>query len=350
MINWTNQIIKDDTTIKAALTLMDQLGIVNNDLFVINESRQLVGSLSDGDIRRALLGGKSLDESVTSAMFTTPVISNSLTLSAEVYAKCKKKNIRFVPVVDEQRIVLFVVDIEDIHVSLPIDAILMAGGKGTRLLPLTEKTPKPLLKVGNKPIIEHNIDRLVSHGVSNFYVSIHYLGDMLKDYFKDGSPKGIKISYIEEEKPMGTIGSVKLEKDYSSDALLIMNSDLLTDINFSDFYKAFTENNADMAIAVSAYTIDVPYAVLEISEENFVLGLSEKPQFKYHSNAGIYILKKELLDLIPEGEFFDITDLIGKLIEMKKKIFAFPILGYWLDIGKMDDYRRAQEDIKYLKF
>lgn len=350
MTNWEKHIIRQNTTIREALALMDQLGIVNNDLFVVDENKKLLGSMSDGDIRRAMIKGAGVDDNVEKAMYPDPTTAAENSITGELIRKCKQKNIRFIPVINENKQVINIIDIDTIRGQLPVDAVLMAGGKGSRLLPLTENTPKPLLKVGDKAIIEHNIDRLIRHGVSNFYISINYLGHMIQDHFGNGAGKGVNIKYIEENEPMGTIGSVKLEKSYASDSLLVMNSDLLTNINFSDFYNAFIESGADMCVAVTTYTIDVPYAVLDLSDANLVLALKEKPTYTYHSNGGIYLIKKDLLELIPDNTFFDITDLMEKMIKFNKTVYAFPIMGYWLDIGKMDDYRRAQEDIRYLKF
>jgi len=349
MIQWKLQIIDDKSSIKDALQRIEQLGIINNDLFVVNEKEELLGSLSDGDLRRATLKGIGIGESVTKAMHSSPLFGRMNKITPDLVDKCREKNIRFLPVVNDRGCIVQILDLLETQVALPVDVVLMAGGKGSRLLPLTEKVPKPLLKVGEKPIIEHNIDRLIKFGVTDFYISINYLGHLLKQYFGDGSAKQAKIEYICEEKPMGTIGSVKLHNNYQSEALLIMNADLLTNINFSDFYKAFITSDADMCVATTSYTVEVPYAVLEVTDNSRVTSLREKPSYTFHSNAGIYIIKKKILDLIPVDSFFDITDLMENLISSGMKVHSFPIIGYWLDIGKKDDYYRAQEDIKYLK-
>ncbi|MNM72326.1 D-glycero-alpha-D-manno-heptose 1-phosphate guanylyltransferase [compost metagenome] len=226
----------------------------------------------------------------------------------------------------------------------------MAGGEGKRLRPLTEKTPKPLLLVGEKPIIEYNIDRLKEVGVHTINISINYLGDQLEQYFGDGSQKDIRINYVRETKPLGTIGSVLLVEDFDHEDIIIMNSDLLTNIDFNDFFKTYQEAKADMIVATTSYHVDVPYAVLEVSENNAVKSLKEKPRYTYYSNAGIYILKKNLLSMIPQDKFFDITDLMDRIIEMDLKLVTYPINGYWLDIGKHEDFKKAQEDIKHIKF
>src|SRR5690606_20149600 len=229
------------------------------------------------------------------------------------------------------------------------DALLMAGGEGKRLRPLTEKTPKPLLKIGEKPIIEYNIDRLRNVGIKNVNISVNYLAEQLVEYFGDGSERGLNIKYVHEDKPLGTIGSILLVDHFKHDDIIVMNSDLLTNIDFIDFFRLYKDTGADMAVAATSYHVDVPYAVLEVNKTNTVRSLKEKPRYTYYSNAGIYILNKSLLKMIPKGEFFDITDLMDRVIEMNLKLITYPINGYWLDIGKHEDFKKAQEDIKHIK-
>src|SRR5690606_6964271 len=188
--------------------------------------------------------------------------------------------------------------------------------EGKRLRPLTENTPKPLLKVGDKPIIEYNIERLAKVGVKKINLSINYLGDQLVEYFGDGKDRNLNIQYVREEKPLGTIGSILLIDHFDHDDIIVMNSDLLTNIDYVDFFQTYKKSQADMAVAATSYHVDVPYAVLEVNEVNTVKSLKEKPRYTYYSNAGIYILKRSLLRMIPEDQFFDITDLMDRVIEM----------------------------------
>lgn len=348
-MNYLNDhVITLNTTIRQALSVLDKQGLIANVLFVVNDDNILQGSLTDGDIRRALLRGIEISAFVDKAMkkdchyLTRPFDKKEVDTSKSI-------GITFIPVVDEQKRITSILNLKNYKSFIALDAVLMAGGKGKRLYPLTEKTPKPLLKVGERPIIEHNIDRLIKFGIDNIFISINYLGEKLISHFGDGSEKGINISYINETSPLGTVGSVKLaEKDLNKDTILVMNSDLLTTIDFAEFYNAFTESSADMAVAATSYHVDVPYAVLEVKEDNIVHSLKEKPRYTYYSNAGIYLIKKDVLPYIPDNEKFDSTDLMEKLIQEGKKIITFPIIGYWLDIGKMDDYKKAQEDIKHL--
>jgi NDP-sugar pyrophosphorylase family protein len=262
----------------------------------------------------------------------------------------KKNGIFFVPVLDEQNGLVEILNLHEYKALLPVDTVIMAGGKGQRLMPLTKNTPKPLLKVGDKPIIEHTIDRLSQFGIRNLHISINYLGDQLVSHFGDGNKKNLNIQYVREKEPLGTIGSVKLIDGFENDIILVMNSDILTTIDFYEFYEAFVKEDADMAIAATTYQVDIPYAVLEVNEANVLQSLKEKPRYTYYSNAGIYFMKKSVIDYIPKDTFYDVTDLITFLVSNNKKVISFPLMGYWLDIGKHEDYKKAQQDINHLNF
>jgi dTDP-glucose pyrophosphorylase len=343
-------IIHTNYTIRDALAILDKQGLIANVLFVVDDEGVLQGSLTDGDVRRSLLKGLNIDSSVQEAMKRDCHCLQKDNVNKKEMDLCKSLGIIFLPVVDDEKKIVSILNLKNYKGFIALDAVLMAGGKGKRLYPLTEKIPKPLLKIGDRPIMEHNIDRLKNFGIANVFVSINYLGEQLIEYFGDGSQKGINITYIKEEKPLGTVGSIKLaENDFKEDTILIMNSDLLTTIDFAEFYDAFISSNADMAVAATSYHVDIPYAVLEVKENNTVQSLKEKPRYTFYSNAGIYLIKKELLSYIPSDEIFDSTDLMEKLINNGKKLITYPILGYWLDIGKLDDYKKAQEDIKHIK-
>jgi dTDP-glucose pyrophosphorylase len=341
-------LIQENATIKDAMLLLNGMGLEAINIFVVNEQQQILGSVTDGDIRRAILA-----DTPTSAPISKAMNTNFKYLVAGKYtnadlAAIRKKNIRLVPVTDEQKTFIELIDLNNMLGYLPVDVVMMAGGKGVRLRPLTEDKPKPMLPVGDKPIIEHNIDRLIKNGVKNIYLSVNYLGNIIKNHFKDGKSKNININYIEETEQLGTVGSVKLHTNYEHDVLLVMNSDLLTTIDFADFYESFIQSGADMAVASTSYTVNVPYAILELGDGNKVTSLKEKPQYSYSSNAGIYLLKKELLALIPEGRY-DITELMDEILKQNRLLVTYPITGYWLDIGQLEDYKKAQEDIKHLQ-
>ena len=240
-----------------------------------------------------------------------------------------------------------VIDLEITKSILPLECMIMAGGRGKRLSPLTDKIPKPMLLLGGKPIIEHNIDRLISFGIKKIYISLRYLGEKIQNYFGDGSSKGIQIIYIWEDKPLGTAGALSLVNEFETEHILLLNSDLFTNVNFEDMYLKLINENADMVVASKEYKVDIPFAVFDCEGEQ-VSSFKEKPTYLYHSNAGIYIFKKELISKIPKNSNFDITDLMDLLIKDKGKLIHDPIRGYWIDIGKPIDYKNAQDFIKHI--
>lgn len=341
-------LIQKENSVREALIKLDELAS-DAILFIVDESNKLIGSLTDGDLRRGFIKGLGFENSILEFVQANPKFVYDDEFDQSKLEEFKSRNFKIIPILNKDHQIVDILNFKTRTTLLPVDAVLMAGGEGKRLRPLTENTPKPLLKVGDKPIIEYNIDRLAKVGVENIYLSINYLGEQLEDYFQDGAAKQLKIKYIREDKPLGTIGSVLLVDDFEHDEILVMNSDLLTNIDFEDFYKMFKNSDADMAVAATTYSVDVPYAVLETDEGQRVKSLKEKPKYNYFSNAGIYLLKKEVLNMIPKGSFFDITDLMERILEMNLNLVTYPINGYWLDIGKHEDFKKAQEDIKHIK-
>ncbi|MGZ6554831.1 MAG: nucleotidyltransferase family protein, partial [Bacteroidia bacterium] len=300
--------------------------------------------------RRGFIRNLNFEDSILAFIQKNPISIIRKNYTLKELEDYRRKNYRIIPILDEEGVIVDLLNFRIQQTIIPTDVVLMAGGEGKRLMPLTEKTPKPLLKVGDKPIIEYNIDRLLHFGIKNIWLSINYLGDQLVDYFGDGNGKNARISYVKEHKPLGTIGSLLLVDQFEHDDILVMNSDLLTNIDFADFYSTFKEADADMAVAATSYHVDVPYAVLEVDGKNLATSLKEKPRYTYYSNAGIYFLKKHLLEMIPRNQFYNITDLMEAILACGKKLVTYPITGYWLDIGNPEDFKQAQEDIKHLKF
>ncbi|MCO5229802.1 MAG: nucleotidyltransferase family protein [Chitinophagales bacterium] len=341
-------IIDCDTSINLALNQLNMLSI-DAILFVIDKNNKLIGSLTDGDLRRGFIKGLDFSNKLTDFVQPNPVYIRLGDKNAiDILDTYRKKNYKVIPILNNENEIVDIVNFRIQSTIVPVDVVLMAGGEGKRLRPLTLNTPKPLLVVGDKPIIEHNIDRLSKFGIKNIYLSVNFLRNQIIEYFKDGSHKGLNIKYVKEDKPMGTVGSVLLVDHFEHDDIIIMNSDLLTNIDYEDFYRSYKLSGSDMAVAATSYNVDVPYAVLEVNEFNEVKSLKEKPRYTYYSNAGIYILKKSLLDLIPKDTFFDITDLMEVVLERNMKLFTYPITGYWLDIGRPEDFKKAQEDIRHL--
>ncbi|WP_312906086.1 nucleotidyltransferase family protein [Sphingobacterium multivorum] len=340
--------ILQSRSVREALIKLDSLAS-DAILFVVDDYNKLLGSLTDGDLRRGFIRGLDFNHQLMDFIQNSPKYILEKRYSLDKLESFKANHFKVVPIVNENHIIVDILNFRIQSTIIPADAVLMAGGEGKRLRPLTENTPKPLLKVGEKPIIEYNIDRLKKVGVKNVNLSINYLGDQLIEYFGDGTDRNLNIRYVRENKPLGTIGSILLVEHFEHDDIIVMNSDLLTNIDYADFFKTYKESESDMAVAATSYQVDIPYGVLEVNESNVVKSLKEKPRYTYFSNAGIYILKKELLKMIPEDKFFDITDLINRVIEMNLKLITYPINGYWLDIGKHDDFKKAQEDIKHIK-
>ncbi len=346
MIDYTKHMINANNNIKDAFIKLNEVPY-NLTLFVKNNEGKMVGTLTDGDIRRGFLKGLDLSDDVSSFMSTKfHYLNNNECLPLQI-KEIKNKGIKLLPVLDLQGNILKIIDFSKVKTVLPVDTVLMAGGKGERLKPLTDSTPKPLLKVGEKSIIEHNIDLLCRYGINHFYVTLRYMAKMIENYLGDGLDKNITIKYILEDEPLGTLGAIKLIPNFKHNHIIVMNSDLFTNINFEDFYQDFIEKDASLSVASVPYVVDIPYAVLEL-EEDKVNGLSEKPTFTYYSNAGIYLIKKEMLEIIPAGLKYHTTDFIQDLISKGEKVIRYPILGYWIDIGKPEDYKKVQELVKHL--
>ena len=338
-----------NTSVREALIKLD---ILASDaiLFVTDDDNSLIGSLTDGDLRRGFIKGLGFEDSLLDFIQPNPSYITEGEFVMDKLEEYKERNFKIVPVLNNAKQIVEIINFREQSTIIPADAIIMAGGEGKRLRPLTENTPKPLLKVGGKPIIEYNIDRLQQVGIKNITLSINYLGDQLRNYFGNGANRKLNIQYVQEDKPLGTIGSILLVDHFMHDDIIVMNSDLLTNIDFKDFYRSFKESGADMAVAATSYHVDVPYGVLEADDSNKVLSLKEKPRYTYYSNAGIYILKKDLLKMIPQDEFYDITDLMKRILEMNLTMVTYPINGYWLDIGKHEDFEKAQQDVKHIRF
>lgn len=344
----SDHIIQIADSVRTALTKLDKLAS-DAILFLVDDNQRLIGSITDGDLRRGFIKGLGFEDSLLKFIQPNPVFIKESNYTTEQLNDYKNRNLKIIPILDSENRIVDILNFRLKKTLIPAVAVIMAGGEGKRLRPLTETVPKPLLMVGNKPIIEHNIDRLINVGIKKIHLSVNYLAKQIEDYFGNGSKKNISISYVKETKPLGTIGSVLLIDDFEYEDIIVMNSDILTTIDFEDFYQTYKNSGASMAVAATIYHVDVPYAVLETDRNQQVKSLKEKPRYTYYSNAGIYILNKSVLQMIPQDQFFDITDLMEKIVEMGMNLITYPINGYWLDIGKKDDFDKAQEDIKHLK-
>lgn len=340
-------IINQKASIKEALVALDGNTHDWQTLFVVDDEECMVGTLTDGDIRRGLIRGAALEDAVSTVMHTDFKFVREGENDAFQLKAFRENQIFFVPVLDADNQIVRVYNLIKYHSFLPIDAVLMAGGKGERLRPLTDKTPKPLLPVGDKAIIDHNVDRLISYGIKHINVTVNYLGEQLEEHFREPY-NDVQVNVVREPEFLGTLGSIRFIPDFFNDTVLVMNSDLFTNINYEDFYLHFKEHDADMSVAAVPYSVNIPYGILDIEGRRDVKGLVEKPSYDYYANAGIYLIKKSVLDLIPEDTFFNATDLIEVLIKQKKKVIRFPLNGIWIDIGNPQEYQRANELVKHL--
>lgn len=336
------------STIKEALIRLDELA-KDAILFVVDENDKLIGSLTDGDIRRGLIKGVSIDQHVDEIIQDNPRFIRKGENNLQKIIEYREGNYRIIPVLDKKNRIVNIINFRFFKSYLPIDAIIMAGGRGERLKPLTDNTPKPLLKVGDKPIIEHNIDRLIAYGIDDYWLSVRYLGEQLQEYFNNGNDKNVKIDYVWENEPLGTIGAVSKITNFEHDYILVTNSDILTNLDYEDFFRSFLKSEADLSVVTIPYDVKIPYAVLE-TNNNHVLSFKEKPTYTYYSNGGIYLIKREVLNLIPKNKFYNATDLMENLIKEGYKVHSYPLRGYWLDVGKHEDFKKAQEDINHIQF
>lgn len=346
MRKFENHIISQSAALKEGLIAINNLRDELLCLFVTDDEGCLKGTLTDGDIRRALIKGVALVDPVSYAMNPHfECIRNKNVLPAEI-KRLRRKGIKLLPYLNFEGKIDKVYNLKERKSILPIDAVLMAGGKGIRLKPLTDNTPKPLLKIGDKCIIDFNIERLIKYGIENINVTVNYLAEQIEDHFSK-EISGVRINCVREPEYCGTIGSVKFISNFFHDNLLIMNSDLFTNIDFEEFYEMFINEKADMAVAAIPYSVAIPYGIFNLVDEN-IKGLDEKPTYTYYANGGIYLIKKSILDQIPDNTFFDATDLIGMLIEKGFKVVKFPLIGYWVDIGKHEDFKKVQEFARHI--
>lgn len=351
MEKYNSHIILIYEVARAALKQLDQLpDNAKRTLFVVDENNVLMGSLTDGDIRRGLLSGYEISDLVSKFIHKSFKYVRYGKISIGELKKFKEQDIFLIPVLDQNNYLVDILDLKKTKTILPLTALIMAGGRGERLKPLTDHTPKPMLQVGDKPILEHNIDHLISFGIKEIYISVKYLKEVIMNYFGDGSKKGISIKYIIEDQPLGTLGALAYIDNINHSDILVMNSDLLTNIDFEDFYSYFIEYKANMALVSIPYNVNVPYAVLE-TEGHYVNAFSEKPTYTYYSNGGIYLLNFKLKNHISKGNFYNATDLMEFVINQDElSLLHYPMVNYWLDIGKYNDFVKAQEDIKHLTF
>ena len=316
-------------------------------LFVVDDQQRMVGTLTDGDSRRALIAGASVTDKAEKVMHRQFLYMREEDITnVEEIRHQKQMKMQLVPILDDAHHIVDIINLEKYRTRLPVDAVVMAGGKGERLRPLTEKTPKPLLPVGDKAIIDYNIERLISFGITHISVTVNYLAEQLEAHF--AAPyNDVKVNCVREPKFLGTIGSIQYVKEFFNDTVLVMNSDLFTNIDYEDFYLHFRQHDAEMSVAAIPYNVAIPYGIFQLEGRN-IKGLLEKPKYNYYANAGIYLIKRRALNVIPRDTMFDATQLIESLIAKGKKVIRYPLNGTWIDIGSPQEYQKANDFVKHL--
>ncbi|MDY0123317.1 nucleotidyltransferase family protein [Sulfurimonas sp.] len=343
MKNIQNIKLNKNSTIKEALKIIDS-GAMQIAL-VVDEDNKLIGTLTDGDIRRGLLKGLDLNSSIETIIFRTPTIAKVSDTKEEILKIALAKKLHQIPIVDDSGKIVGIQEIEELikPKEKANKVVLMVGGLGTRLRPLTENTPKPMLKVGNKPILQTIVEKFAEYGYTNIVMCVNYKSHVIQDYFGNGSAFGVNIEYVLEEQRMGTAGALGLLKKKPTEPFFVMNGDLLTNVNFEHLHNYHIVNNSVGTMCVREYDFQVPYGVVNI-ENSRILSIEEKPVHKFFVSAGIYMLSPDILEHIPQNEFYDMPTLFEKLICEKKNIISFPLREYWLDIGRIEEYEKANEE------
>ncbi|MFA7254796.1 MAG: nucleotidyltransferase family protein [Candidatus Omnitrophota bacterium] len=343
MATWKDLLVKPDAPIRKAIETIDTAGM--QIALVVDEQGCLLGTVTDGDVRRGILKGISLEQPVRLIMGKNPVIAHVDDNREKILGLMRQLSLHQIPVLDSKRRVR---GIEILDLLLRTEqkdntVVLMAGGLGMRLRPLTENTPKPLLKVGNKPILETILQSFISYGFHRFFLSVNYKDEMVKEYFGDGSRWNVSIRYLDEDQKLGTAGALGLLPEKLAAPIIVMNGDLLTNINFQQLLSFHKEHSSAATMCIREYDFQVPYGVVSLKNQ-VITGIDEKPVHRFFVNAGIYVLDLQSLALIPKGQPFDMPQLFEKAIEQKMNTAGFPIREYWLDIGRIDDLERANQE------
>lgn len=343
--NFENILISPDVKIRDALKVIDKEAM--HAALVVLECNKLIGLVTDGDIRRGLINGIGLDDPVTEIMNISPTSATTSMSNESLKVMMQKKKILLLPILNENG---RLVNVKTLHETLEIEkrdnpVFLMAGGFGTRLRPLTDNCPKPMLKVGGKPMLEILINHFKSHGFYKFYISTHYLPEVIMSHFGDGSQHDIEITYVHEDAPLGTGGALSLlPKGIPKLPLIMINGDILTNVDFGKVLDFHIKNQADATMCVRDYEIKVPFGVIE-GKGNEISNIVEKPTYRYFVNAGIYVISNKVIESLSSNEYLDMPTLFENLKANDEKTLKFPIHEYWLDVGRHDDFNRAQVDI-----
>ena len=340
---FTKCLAYEDFDIKKVVSTIENGGL--KIALILNNKNKLVGTISDGDVRRALLKGYTLESSIKKIINKNCLTANLNFKNSDIFKMMKKNGISQIPIVSDTNELLGLEISEDLlpgssEFFLPNYALLMAGGRGTRLMPITNDCPKPLLPINGKPILEIILEQFIDSGIRNFYISVHYLAEKIINYFGDGSKWNVNIEYVREKKPLGTAGSLKLLPNNFEEPIFVINGDVLTKINFNDVLKYHSINDADITICAREHKLESPFGVIEVDGIN-LKSMVEKPIFSQLVNAGIYVINPSILKLIKPDKFIDMPDLISLINKNKNNVIVYPVHEYWIDIGKPETLDKA---------
>lgn len=331
-------------SIKEALRLMDEgaKGII----LVVDNERKLLGTITDGDIRRAILKGISLEDRIEEIMHKNPVQVMEGTSREEIKNILIKNAIKELPIIDKDHRVIDMITINDILLPKGKEnpVIIMAGGLGTRLKDLTKEIPKPMLSIGDDPILQHIINNFKHYGYNRFFITVNYKAEIIENYFQNGYAYGVKIEYIKENKRLGTAGGIKLAQNFVGKPFFVINGDIFTNLDLDNMMQFHEKNKFDITVGIRKHSFQIPYGVVK-TEENCIKEIDEKPIIEYFINGGIYCLNPKVIRFIPENEYFEITDLISICIKNGLNVGSYEIKEYWMDIGKIEDYNKVNTDI-----
>jgi dTDP-glucose pyrophosphorylase len=335
--------IGPDATIQEAVAIIDRSP--GKIALVVTSERVLIGTITDGDVRRGLLRGVPLEGSVQPIINTHPRVAHSDTEKEVLLARMRQERLRHLPLVDGEGQLVGLETLVDLLESQRLEnwVVLMAGGEGRRLRPLTDDVPKPMLSVGSKPLLETIINSFISAGFHKFFLSVNYKAELVERHFGDGSSRGIEIQYLREAKPLGTAGSLSLLRERPAMPFIVMNGDILTKVDFREILNFHRDHRAAGTMCVREYCIQVPYGVVQVRGNN-LLAIEEKPTARNFVNAGVYVLEPEVLDKLPPGTAMTMPDLFGRLIAERRPCCVCPIREYWLDVGQMADLQRANNE------
>ncbi len=343
MKNIQDIIVREDATIIDVLKIIDKSS--KQVALVVDKDQKLLGTISDGDIRRAILDNVSLTESIKNIYYKTPTIANINDTREEIINICVTKKIHQIPIVDNDGNLVGLEILDELigKKSKKNKVVLMVGGLGTRLRPLTQNTPKPMLPVGGKPILQTIVEKFVSYGFINIVMCLGYKSNIIQEFFGDGGKFGANIEYVVEDNRMGTAGALSLLSEQPNKPFFVMNGDLLTNVNFENMLEFHLQNTSMATMAVRGYDFQVPYGVVNIDGDK-ILSIEEKPIHNFFVNAGIYVLNPECINEIPKNKFYDMPTLFEKLIWNNQKTISFPLREYWLDIGRIEEYKKANDE------